>query len=752
MCAFVLKAQSIKGKLVDDTDLPIEAATIVLQTPDSIYVDVAYSDTLGNFTFSYNLNHYRLMIQHLLYDSYSDEFNSSDVGLITLKNKDFNLNEVVIKGERPLVKVINGKMTYDMPQLLETKMASNAYDALLELPGVYEQDDFLNLAGSNGVNVIINGKPSTMSNDQLVIFLKSLLKERIQWAEVMYNAPPQYHVRGAAINLILTGVSEIPKLQGQVNGHYNQSHYANYGAGTTLMYSTPKFSTDFMYSFGYLHQYSGLDLESFHLFDGTTHSIQQHNQGQSRNANHNFRLGSDYYFNSENKLSLVYTGQITAWNHALQLSKGTFSNSVNEKKTDEPIQMHNVTLDYVSGFGLSLGMDYTSFNSHTSQDYKEMLSGKEEAFNAQSKQKINRIFFYADQSHSLSNAWTLDYGLSLNYAFDKSSQIYHSPNGKEVSKQNTMSDLNEYTYELYAGFSKEFSERFSLRAYLTGEYYKYKDKDSWALYPEMEMTYVINPKHILQYGMGTDKSYPSYWEMINSVSYMNGYTEIHGNPDLKPYKTYTMQFSYILKNKYIFTLYTIYQDDYFVQLPYQASDRLALIYKTTNFDYKTEIGANAVIPFRVGSVLDSRLTLNAYYDKAKSSNFNHLSFNKDNFAILAQLSNTFNISSKPNIKAELLGLYTTRNIQGPSTLSNMYRVNAGIKWTSNNNKAEIRLKVDDLFNSWSPKHWKMKFENQNLNMHIIPDNRTVTLSFTYKFGDYKESKRKEVDTSRFGAN
>ena len=146
------------------------------------------------------------------------------------------------------------------------------------------------------------------------------------------------------------------------------------------------------------------------------------------------------------------------------------------------------------------------------------------------------------------------------------------------------------------------------------------------------------------------------------------------------------------------------------------------------------------------------MTLNAYYDKVKSSDFNNLSFYEDNFAILAQLSNTFNISSKPNIKAELLGLYTTRNIQGPSTLSSMYKVDAGIKWTSENNKAEIRLKVDDLFNSWSPKNWRMKFENQNLNMHLIPDSRSVTLSFAYKFGDYKKSNRKEIDTSRFGTN
>jgi hypothetical protein len=46
---------------------------------------------------------------------------------------------------------------------------------------------------------------------------------------------------------------------------------------------------------------------------------------------------------------------------------------------------------------------------------------------------------------------------------------------------------------------------------------------------------------------------------------------------------------------------------------------------------------------------------------------------------------------------------------------------------------------------------KTQFDDQNLNMYMKSDNRYVSLSFTYKFGGFKEKKRKEVDTSRFGA-
>lgn len=180
----------------------------------------------------------------------------------------------------------------------------------------------------------------------------------------------------------------------------------------------------------------------------------------------------------------------------------------------------------------------------------------------------------------------------------------------------------------------------------------------------MEITYRAHPSHILQLSVSSDKTYPSYWEMQNTVSYLNGYTEIQGNPDLRPSRLYSAQLNYILKNKYIFTLYANYIDNNFNQLPYQSSERLVLIYKTLNFDYSSKLGLNVMIPFKAGSVLDSRLTLNGYYDKMKCDNYHDISFNKDNLAFYAELNNTFNISSKPTINAEVSGSYITRNIQG----------------------------------------------------------------------------------------
>jgi hypothetical protein len=205
-----------------------------------------------------------------------------------------------------------------------------------------------------------------------------------------------------------------------------------------------------------------------------------------------------------------------------------------------------------------------------------------------------------------------------------------------------------------------------------------------------------------------------------------------------------------LKNKYIFTLYGSHEDEYFVQLPYQASNRLAVIYQTTNFNYKQSIGANVVIPFHIGNKLHSRLLLNEAHHRAKSNRFHDLSFDKSKWVSYAKLENTLTVSSKPDIKMEFSAAYLTPSIQGPIDLSAIWTADAGLKWTFAGKKAELRLKGTDLFNTWMP-DLGVQYANQNLQMKIRPDTRAISLSFVYKFGGEAEKKdRKEVDTSRFG--
>lgn len=751
LCINNVYAQKITGVITDRDNNPIEFATIVLQTTDSVFLNSAYTDSVGRFSIKTDTLPVIITIQHLMYETYQKKCNTKAIGSIQMNEKSQMLSEVSIIGEYPLVRVIDGKMTYNMSQLLTDKMATSIYDAILKLPGIHIQKGTFQLIGANNVTILINGKKTNMDENQLNNLLKNMPKERIREAEVMYSAPPQYHVRGAVINLVLdNAIYDTQQLQGQINTLYNQGYYKNFQGGVTILYNTPKTLTDFLYSFGYNQVRTGQEIISQHIFNDQVSDINQSDRGYSVKPIHTIRLGNDWLINDKDKITLAYTAEIQPWMRSFNSSNGTYSDSENKKNTDKPVQMHNIALNYTSGFGFNTGIDFTSYKNHTTQHYRERMEGKEDFFDARSKQDIRRLSFYADQSHSLGKGWTLNYGTKFSFASDKSSQIYHSSVSHNWSDYDSDSQLNEYTYDLYAGFSKRFANNLSLNASLTGEYYKHKKIDYRSLFPMMEITYTANPVSVFQLSVSSDKVYPSYWEMQNTTSYLNGYTEIQGNTDLRPAKNYSFQLNYIWKSKYIFTLFANYTDDFFCQIPYQSSDRLMLIYKTLNFDYSAKLGFNMMIPFRISRIFESRFILNGYYDKMKSDHYYDLSFTKNNLAIYTNLDNTFTISSKPNIKAELSGSYISRNIQGPMTINAMYRIDTGIKWTFNRNKAELSLKVNDIFNSWAPKELNLQYQTQNLRMKEVVDSRRISLSFTYRFGDFKPKAHKEVDQSRFG--
>ena len=744
----IVEAQTIQGMVTGRNQEPIEYATVVLQTPDSVYLNFAYTDSEGRFSLPVEIPAYRLIVQHLLYETYENSFSNEFELATELTEKENVLGEVMIKGERPVVKMVDGKMNYDMPLLLSGRSVSNAYESILQLPGVREQNGSLVLAGASNLTVIINGQTTSMPHENLMAVLRMVPANMIQSAEIMYSVPPQYHIRGAAINLILKEDASADGLQGQLNTGYTQKHYANYTTGISILLPASKLTVDFNYAYNRNQLRSGLDLYSNHLYNNMVTNIEQFNRGNKKSNDHHIRLGMDYKLTEIDKLNITYTSQITTGVDNNESSNGTFSHSDNRKENNTPIQMNNVLADYTSGFGLKSGLEYTSYRNHTNQHFTEKMIGIANEFRADAKQEINRYRFFVDQSHSLLSEWTLNYGAQYMYATDNSSQLYHSFSNSNMSGLDISSRLKEYTANAYLGFERSFGQKLFLSASVTGEYYRLGSFDEWTVFPALEMTYFISPSQIMQLSFSSDKQYPDYWEMHGAVGYLNVYSEIHGNPQLRPTKDYSAQLNYILNNKYIITAFYNYQDDYSVQLPYQAADRLILIYKTTNLDYKQTAGVNLIVPFNMGRAINSRLTLTGFYDKVKSSHFHDISFAKDNFVFYIRLDNTIHISSKPDIKLEINGAYISKNIQGPAELTALWNLDTGLKWTFFYDMAELRLKGTDLLNSWTP-DMIMRYNTQNLKMNIIPDARAISLSFTFKFGGYDKT-YKEIDLSRFG--
>lgn len=743
-CISQVQAQRITGRITDDREQPIAGAAVVLLTADSIYVSAAISDADGTFGLESRPETYRLIVQHLLYRTKEITAKSEDAGIIRLTPKDYAMDEVVIKAERPFVKVENGRLSYNLSLLTENKAVNNAYDALTKLPGIQERQGALTLTGAEKLTVILNGKPTTMDAGQLETLLRNTPVNRVEKAEVMYSAPPEYHTRGAVVNVVLKHPSDY-SFQGEVSADY-KAQYFNSGAVTgNFRLSSPKMAFDAMYGATDTKNMEYMDLYSRHTLQGQVHDIVQNEQLRSKYWNHNLRTAFEYNFNDKNNIGIAYTGSFVPDQHNNSRTTGNYQTGNTDKQVNT--RMHNLTLQYRSGFGLEIGGDYTHYTSDNDQIFDtEFQDSGRSRFSMTGGQRIERYSVYADQKHQLPKKWSLGYGASYRLAKDRDFQTYGEVSG-DIQTQDTNSDLDEQTAGFYVSLSKNYDSGTSLSFSAAGEYYTIGDYRKWAVYPQASLTYLKNPKHVFQLSLSTDKTYPGYWDMQSSVSYLNGYTELWGTPGLKPMTTYSLNGSYILKQKYIFSLFFTHSSDYFIQTAYQSTERLALIYKNTNWNYMRLWGANVILPFKAGSWLESHLTLTGMQMRQRCDDFFDIPFDREKWVFGASSDNTFKATE--NLALELSGSVQTPALQGTFDIGTFFDLTAGVKWSFAKNKMSLSARCSDLFNTGMPK-LKVRFKSQYLNMNGTAYSRAFTLHFSYRFGGYKKKEIRNVDTSRFG--
>jgi hypothetical protein len=654
------------------------------------------------------------------------------------------LPEVMISGERPIVKSENGKLIYDMPRLITNLPVNNAYDAIKELPGIVEQNESLTLAGSN-VNVIINGKVSTLTQEQFNALLKTIPVSRIQKAEVMYSAPARYQVRGPMINLILKRNEGGSELQGEIFSLWHQKHYGKITERASLFYTHARISTDLLYSYSHGKSIMRMEKDALHHVNGIIFPINTTDIVRYNSNSHNIRWGTDFSISENNTLSFVYTTQFSN-NHNHSEKSGT-EFSQNKKSSENNLQ--NVKLDYHSPSGINAGAEFTFYKSPGVQNLYSILNQDTVYARYEDKQRINKWKFYITNEQALQNNWQLNYGINYTTSVDNSFQYYFDAGTGAYDPDKSMkSRRKEYTINGFTGFSKGFNEKLSMDASFAAELYHTDIWNEWMFYPTFNMNYVPIPGQMIQLSLSSDKSYPSYWEMNNTIGYIGVYSEIHGNPELKPSPGYKTNLTYIMKGKYVFTAFFNYDKDYAVQTLYQSQDRLVEMYKTFNFDYRRQLGLQATVPYKIKNWLNSRVTLIGMHIRQKNSNFWDTSFDRSKYSAIGVMNNTVTFPIKPDIRLNISCFYQSGAIQGIYDLDPSFNLDASLSWTFARQKAQFTLKGMDLFET-SAINPKIRFENQNVTNRFTQTTRGFELSFSYKFGNYKDKKREDVDTSRF---
>lgn len=508
------------------------------------------------------------------------------------------LPEVLVKGERPVVKAERGKLIYDLPRMVERLPVNNAYEAVKELPGIVEQDGNLTLGG-RGITVVINGKVSTLDKEDLRTVLENTPVSRLEKAEIMYAAPARYRIRGAMVNVILkSNIGQKPALSGEVAAMYEQSRREDIAGRGNLLYTSRRFSADVMYSYGFKHTTFGLDKQSWHTMAGEVHELDLKTEAKGYGGRHNLRLGADYDFGKKNLLSVVYNTQYRYGQDCTKM-RGT---AHSDKTDDGSRQLHNVTADYQSSFGLSAGMDFLFFSSPSQTFLQKDMQSVRQTLNYDSNQRINRWLFYANQLHSLQGGTEINYGVKYTTTHDNSYQFYRDGETGALTPDNSEKLLRkEYTLNMYTGASHSFGKKFSAEVSLAAELYHAEGRHSWMLYPTVNTTYTPADGHTLQMSFTSNRKYPAYWQLQPIIQYVDSYTEAHGNPDLKPSSNYSLDLNYLYKNKYMIGVNYNYTPDYFVQLPYQLPDRLAEMNQFVNYDFQKRWTIQTMASYKVST-------------------------------------------------------------------------------------------------------------------------------------------------------
>ncbi|MEL7003878.1 MAG: TonB-dependent receptor, partial [Bacteroidota bacterium] len=225
------QAPSIKGRVIGrlldaDTNEPLAFASVVLRSPSQNKdINGTITDGDGNFKLTeVPVGKYELLISFVGYDLKKQTIELSpkkpdlNLSTITMKGNVAQLEEVVVQGERELIENKIDKIVYNAERDVANS-GGDATDVLRRAPLLsVDLEGNVSLRGSQNIQILVNGKPSTMFASNPGDALKVIPADQIKSVEVITSPSAKYDGEGTAgIINIITKKASIQGIAGNID-------------------------------------------------------------------------------------------------------------------------------------------------------------------------------------------------------------------------------------------------------------------------------------------------------------------------------------------------------------------------------------------------------------------------------------------------------------------------------------------------------------------------------------------------------
>jgi len=762
---------SISGTVTDDRGNPIPFASVVLyKQSDSSMVNGTASNNDGEFSIQANPGSYYLLATFLSYkmkvvDNIQLNQKGVHLGKLILLQESTTLGDVSITAQKSEMELKLDKRIFHVGKDL-ANTGSNGAEILDNVPSVsVDVDGNVSLRGSEGVRILIDGKPSGLMGVNSADALRQLQGNMIDRVEIITNPSARYDAEGEVgiINIIL----KKERRKGfngslQITGGYPD----NYKGGFSLNYR--KKSINFFTSYGLSYRKtpgSGYSWQEFSK-DSTYKSdrVRDHTRGGLSN---NLRIGTDFFLDKYNTLTVSGLYRVsTGTNDALIIyndfdSKDQLTQTVTRDE-DEEESKQNIETTF------SYKKTYSKKDKEWTVDIKWMQSDDSESGNlietntrrilpvnqrTSNTEDEKNWLFQTDYVEPLGKNFRFETGAkstirTINNAYKVELQ------GKDKSWTSVEAYDNHFIYdeEIYAGYlilskqAKKFSIQLGLRAEFSDITTELKNtnvlhnREYFGMFPSLHFSFKVDSSNTLQLSYSRRLTRPRFWHLLPFFGFSDNRNFFSGNPDLKPEYTHSLEMGYLKyfeNGSLLSSVYYRYRSGVIERITAVDSTGYTRRFPI-NLSFQNAFGIEFDINYQIVKWWQLNGSFN-FYQAITEGNYNGEEYGSDTYSWRARGSTKITFFKKVNSQISIRYRAPRETTQGRSLAS--YSVDVGISMEILKKKGTISINVKDLFNTRKHRSITENIPDYYSESEFQWRSRQILLSFNYRINQKKKRSR-----------